>query len=299
MSYTIKKYEEGFIEQQVELGNKITSNWIGYNMSSVESIKNSYSEEGFDPETRLYAFKDDKMVGFQTSYIADVDGKKEAHYRLPILLDNHEEAAKQLIEKSIEVIRKKGAEKIITTFKEDWGNHKNYVEMFNFELKSENSTTFALSDVNELVVPETTSEHTIQELDLEKHGEALIRIFRDEFGLTQEAAENNFNLIKSFDQSNIISHSVIFKGDVIIGRLLLYNPYPDADVAFLGNIYAESGNEELFYDLFVKHLVKKAKEKGVSKINKTIMGDRLQTSRYEKYGFKFDNVIQSYEKQLN
>ncbi|MHA2029173.1 MAG: hypothetical protein ACW99Q_07270 [Candidatus Kariarchaeaceae archaeon] len=299
MSYTIKTYEESFIEKQVEIGVASTKNWVGYNMSSAESIKNSYSQENFDPETRLYAFKDDKMVGFLTCYIAEVDGEKEAHYRLPIMLDGHEEAANQLIEKSIEVLKNKGAKKIITGFGDDWGNHKKYTDTFNFEVNTENTTVFALTNVSELTVPEVTSDFSIEEIDLEKHKDALIKIFVDGFGLTKEGAENNFNLIKSFDQNNMISHSAIFRDGEIIGRLLLYKPYPDVDSAYLGNIFAPKDDRELIYDLFMNHVLKKSREKGVELINKTLLGDNISKTHYEKYGFKFDHIIQSYTKHLN
>lgn len=299
MSYTIKTYEESFIDKQVELGIKATENWVGYSMTTVENLRNSYSQEDFDPETRLYAFKGDEMVGFLTCYIAEVDGEKEAHYRLPIMLEGNEEGAQQLIEKSVEVLQKKGAKKIITAFKDDWGNHKNYVDNFNFELNPDQSTTFALTKINDLTVPQVNSEYSIEELDLEKHGEALVNIFRDGFGLTQEAAENNLNLIKSFDQDNMISHSAIFENGEIVGRLLLYKPTPEADFAYLGNIFAPSDKEEEFYDLFMNHVVKKSNEKGVTMINKTILGENLNKSNYEKYGFKFEHVINSYTRYLN
>ena len=38
MPYEIKSYEESFIKKQVEIGNEVTRDWIGYNMASAENI---------------------------------------------------------------------------------------------------------------------------------------------------------------------------------------------------------------------------------------------------------------------
>lgn len=298
MSYTIKSYEEGLIEPQVKLGNIATKNWVGYTMATTESLSDTYSQENFDPETRLYAFKDNELVGFLTCYVVEnSDGDKEAHYRLPIVKEDHEEASKQLIQRSFEILKEKDTKFILTSFKDDWGYMKNHASELGFE-GSGDPTTFALSSVTDLVVSEVSSNYSIEELDLEKHGEALKSIFQNAFGLDEQGAENNLNLIKTFDQNRIVTHSAIFENDKIIGRALLYTPESDSELAYLGNIYTVDEHEELFFDLFMNHIVKKSKEKGIQTINKTVIGENVKTQNYEKYGFTFDNVIHSYRKDL-
>lgn len=294
MSYIIRSYEESFVEKQAEIGRVATDSWIGYNMASADAIRNTYSQENFDPDTRLYAFKDDEMVGFLTGHIFDnPEGVKEANYRFPILKAEHEEAAKPLIDRSFEVLKAKGVTKIRTSVKADWGNFKQYAEDYGFKYERV-ATTFALLKVSDLKLPEENSEFEIEELDLEKHESALINIFQTGFGLDEEAAKNNFELIKSFDQNLIVTHSAVFKDGEIVARALLYLPNLGSEEAFLGNIYAPEGEEEKYYDVFMKHLVEASSEKGVSVINKPILGDKLKVHNYEKYGFAFDNVVDYY-----
>ena len=72
--YIIKSYEEGFIEEQVQVGTEAIKDWKIFGQTSAERLKQLYSADGFDPETRIYCFKDDKMVGFLTAEVRETEG---------------------------------------------------------------------------------------------------------------------------------------------------------------------------------------------------------------------------------
>ena len=47
--------------------------WIGYGQTPVDRLKENYARENFDPETRLYCFKGDEMVGYIGANVVDVE----------------------------------------------------------------------------------------------------------------------------------------------------------------------------------------------------------------------------------
>ncbi|NHJ32845.1 MAG: hypothetical protein FK732_08280, partial [Asgard group archaeon] len=65
--YEIKSYQEEFLEAQEKVGTEATKEWQAFGQTPAAQLKQIYSQEGFDPETKLYAFKGDEMVGFLTS----------------------------------------------------------------------------------------------------------------------------------------------------------------------------------------------------------------------------------------
>ena len=67
--YIIKSYKEGFEEEQEEVGVKVAQDWINAHQTPADRLKEVYSQPEFDPETRHYCFKGDKMVGFLTSKV--------------------------------------------------------------------------------------------------------------------------------------------------------------------------------------------------------------------------------------
>ena len=83
--YTMKPYNESFIEKQVEIGTSFSQKWIAYGQSSVEQVKEAYSRDTFIPDTRLYCFKGDEMVGYIGANIVDVEEEKRSHVILSIL----------------------------------------------------------------------------------------------------------------------------------------------------------------------------------------------------------------------
>ena len=71
--YEIKIYEAGFEEAQAQLGTELTQDWQDFGQTPADRLKQYYSAEDFDPETRLYAFKGEEMVGFIVARILRFD----------------------------------------------------------------------------------------------------------------------------------------------------------------------------------------------------------------------------------
>jgi len=110
--YDIKSYQESFLEAQEKVGTEATKDWRGFGQTPATRLKQIY----FDPETKLYAFKGDELVGFLTSTIVpeSEDGIKRANLEFALCLPEHEECADLLFEKAVENLKKKGVQKIQT-----------------------------------------------------------------------------------------------------------------------------------------------------------------------------------------
>ncbi|MBY9002294.1 MAG: hypothetical protein KGD64_15345 [Candidatus Heimdallarchaeota archaeon] len=126
--YTIKPYDESYIEKQVEIGNHFAQKWITYGQSSVEQVKQAYSRDNFDPETRLYCFKGNEMVGYIGATIQETEEEKikRAQTRLAFVLPGHEEAFNLLWNELVEVLKKKEVAEIHTP---QTKFHDNYIEL--------------------------------------------------------------------------------------------------------------------------------------------------------------------------
>ena len=114
--YTIKPYDKSYIEEQVEIGMSFSERWIAYGQTPVDRLREAYSRENFDPETRLYCFKGDEMVGYIGANVVDVEdeGIKRADTRLAFVLPGHEEAFDLLFSQLLEVLKKKEVSRIET-----------------------------------------------------------------------------------------------------------------------------------------------------------------------------------------
>ncbi|MDH5646334.1 MAG: hypothetical protein OEZ01_10020, partial [Candidatus Heimdallarchaeota archaeon] len=99
----IRTFDPSYIESQVELGKNVTKNWKTFTQTSSEQLKRSYTNENFDPETRLYAFKDNQLVGFLTSSVNKQTGT--AGFRFPLVAEGHEDCASPLIVKALDVLK--------------------------------------------------------------------------------------------------------------------------------------------------------------------------------------------------
>ncbi|MHA1516045.1 MAG: hypothetical protein ACTSPF_10965, partial [Candidatus Heimdallarchaeaceae archaeon] len=132
--YKIKPYDESYIEKQVEIGNYFAQKWITYGQSSVDQVKELYSRDNFEPETRLYCFKGNEMVGYIGATTQDLEEEKikRAQTRLAFVLPGHEEAFALLCNELFEVLKKKGVTEIHTPQTKFLDNYIELAEDYGF-----------------------------------------------------------------------------------------------------------------------------------------------------------------------
>ncbi len=288
--YTIKQYQEEFIEDQFKVGSEVVKDWKYFGQTPVEQLKEAYSRDDFDPETRLYCFKDDQLVGFLTAAINETEEERFGFLRLPFVLDDHKDAENLLFNEIIEVFKKKSIKRIRAQASEHWGNALELVERWNFEKKEDSFSVYIANLKDTKIDKDDTLE--VQSFDYEKDVEPMVEIFKKEYGYTEEAAKQNFETIKNFDK--VIAHLIVRKDDNIIGRALSYLT-DDSKLAINGYMY---GEDEVKKALFAV-IVEKCKEKDVEKLQMFFnpqTKDLIPT--YEKFGFKLDGKGTTFEKEI-
>lgn len=277
--YVIKKYEEGFIEEQVKVGTIAIKDWKYFGQTQADQLREVYSQEDFDPETRLYCFKDDKMVGFLTARVVERDDAKFGFLRLPFVLPEHEEVSELLFNEIVEVFKKRDITNIRADGAEVWGNTLDLMKKWDFKEKEVSFYTYELDlkDLKDFEVDETIE---VVDFDYEKDLEQMVQVFIKEFGYTEEAAKQNFETIKGFD--GVIAHLIVRDDDTIKGRALAYLT-DDPKLAINGYMYGEPNIQKALQ----KAVFEKSKEKEVERMQmffNPLNEDRIPS--YEEYGFK-------------
>jgi hypothetical protein len=277
--YIIKKYEEGFIEEQVKVGTEAIKYWQYFGQTQAEQLKEAYSREDFDPETRLYCFKDDKMVGFLTARVVEREDSKFGFLRLPFVLPGHEDVSELLFDEIVEVFKKKDVNNIRAEGADVWGNTLDLIKKWGFKEKETSFYTYELllKDLKEFEYDESLE---VVDFDYDKDLDQMVKVFMDEFGYTEEQAKQNFETIKNFD--GVYAHLVVKEDDKISGRALAYLT-DDPKLAINGYGYGEAHVQKALQ----KAIFEKSKEKEVERMQ-MFFNPRNETiiPTYEEYGFK-------------
>jgi predicted AAA+ superfamily ATPase len=125
MKYDIKSYREKYLDDHARIEANERNRWETIERPDKEQIKTNlarrHSQPDFDPETQLYAFEEDRIVGFITSSIYEEDGVIKGDLRMPFVAKGYEDARDPLLERVIEVLKTKGATSIRAMVSEYWG----------------------------------------------------------------------------------------------------------------------------------------------------------------------------------
>jgi hypothetical protein len=213
--YTIKQYDESFIDKQVEIGNTFANRWISYGQTPVDRLRERYSADDFDPETRLYCFKGDEMVGFIGANVTEVEEEerkfKRAQTRLSFVLPGHEDAFGLLYDQLLDVLKQKGVEEVQTpqTILND--DYYQKAEKLGFS-KTRKTADIFLCDISKMKPFETDYEIVDynHETDVEQVKTMLVEAYPnigDNLDTYVERMANN---------ENLISYRVIKEGDEIL-----------------------------------------------------------------------------------
>ncbi len=290
--YIIKTYQEEFIEDQVKIGTEVSKNWQLFGQTPVDRLKEAYSQPDFDPETRLYCFKGDEMIGFLTTRVIpeQEEGKTIATISPPMVLEGHEEAFSLLLSEGTKTLKNKGAE-ILRFFANDtWGESAVVPQKHGFEFKRDTGYLVSqkMSDISTIEVKEEVLLY-----DKERDLDELVEIFVKELGMTEEQAVQNFEVIDTSE--NILGHFVIRKDNKIVARTFA-QVNPEQNEAYVGYIYA---SEDKFRQELVSKIVNECKEKEVAELKSFLFGGMMEKLEdYKSMGFKQEGKSSMYEKNL-
>ena len=290
--YKIEKYKEEYIEDQAKIGVEASKGWNYYGQTDVEGLKQAYSQETFDPDTKLYCFKDNKMVSFVTSQILPVgeDGIKAASIRFPLSLPGHEEAFDLLLNEMFKVLKEKEIQVIRANITDTWGDFPQKAIKYGFEKTTITGKILEIS-VDKL---ETVEGH--QEVKPYNKGtdlEELKEIFVRELKMTEEQAVQNFELIDTHE--SVIAHLVLRDEGKIVARTYMANTQEE-DRKQLGYIYS---TDQKYQNILLAKVAEICKEKNAKKLQVALFGNLLPTLEiYQQLGSEQQATSESYEKKL-
>jgi hypothetical protein len=194
--YVIKNYENGFEVEQEKVGKEVALTFLQPHQTPAERLKEVYSQEGFDPETRLYAFKDDEMVGFLTARVLDEeeDGKKIANVTPPSVLSEHAEVNDILFNQAIKVLESKGVQKIRSFFGARSDKNEDDAKKWGYVKGDTNNFVYKIEIDG---FDDSVSTETVSDFNFDKHQEKMAKVMAEEYGRDFEWANNFYETIKT------------------------------------------------------------------------------------------------------
>jgi hypothetical protein len=291
--YEIKKYEKGVEEEQAKLGTEMTKEWTDFGQTPAERLKEYYSRDDFDPDTRLYAFKDGKLVGFIVSRILPdaEDGIKRAQHDFPLAYDNNKEVGKLLYNKAVEVLKEKGVQVLEARVGAEWGNtlklakELGYKEARIFFIRSE-------LDVNKVDIK---PQSVFVDFNPDKDRDILIKFYMEQFNFTEEQAIANYEGIIAGEGGYTYRQLLHKKENKLVARGLVVVPDEDPKIATLRPLAPVTDN----FDDYLSKAAEFVKEKGSEKIQMYFGGPALdQLDFYKKKGFEVQGEYFIYEKEI-
>jgi len=314
MIYEIRSYEHSFLEDHVKIGSSIYNKWRMGGQTKLEQLEKAYSKIGFDPETRLYGFHNDKMIGFITCALIpkkENENKQKAHFEWPYVLQEHRECEKQLIEKAFEVLKNKGAEILVSRSGNYWGRSRDLAESYGFIYQNDivRTTVIELGSFD----PIKNVDHSkIQNFNAEAHGPAVIHWMMNSLNRTEEQAKASVtrltNTIPGEKKLNpwdieyhIVSNLVLIENGVLVGNAVISRniTYPPGEMVVM-SLWSKDNNEDVEFKL-LSRIKEDGSKMGYNKlvIHTGIWGfpDEVQ-EKWENRGYDFTRELAYYEKAL-
>lgn len=291
MSYELKYYEESYLEKQFEIGNFHLSTWLGGQQSPVSRLRELYSNENFDPQTRCYALKDGVVVGFQTANIPiDQTEARMANLEFPLVASGHEAVEEQLMDFAFDTLRKKGVSKVVSRASDRWGKTMEFAQKYHYGNKSLMWKNAQLDVKLYQPKPEDVVVLDVKESDLDEIKEILIS-FREN---SETTAQKQLSLLQKIPE-RVTSWKIVRESGKVVGYDHLVQDIRDNRKARMNAIYAM--NDDIRDSIMNAH-VKSAKENGIQYITNFFFGpSENMDPPYAQYGFEISDLY-AFERQL-
>ncbi|MFX0063880.1 MAG: GNAT family N-acetyltransferase [Candidatus Hermodarchaeota archaeon] len=308
MKYEIKSYQEEFLDDQVRIGSAIFNKWPFGGQTPKEQLKQQYSQPDFDPETRLYAFHEGKMVGFITTSVFEEEGVKKALFEFPFVEEGHEEAEKVLIDHAIKVLKGKEALILRTRAGEYWGKRKQMAEEYGFTHTSD------LLQASKKRLDEIDSSKLLNPVDVKAYdpkidADKLLQLVMKQYNVPEENAKPVVERYEDWKLGNVkspfgfpqklVSHVIIVKDEEIVGRALgIQSEQFGQNTAQLAALYVKDNNENVRGQLLAA-VIRDSKEMGCEELiihTGPWIGEKAES--YTPYGFEFLSKVAYYEKEI-
>ncbi|MHA2250511.1 MAG: hypothetical protein ACXAD7_09115 [Candidatus Kariarchaeaceae archaeon] len=192
MHYSIKTYQKGFIADQARIGIEVAKQFLLPTQSAAEDLERTYAKDDFDPETRLYCFKGDEMVGFLTSQIVDTDTNEpqKAKLTFPSVLPRHEKVLDLLFEEGIKILKQRGVKVVESMVSNLYGYRSALALKWNYKHLEDIAIAYRLKPKDARIKEVSTK---MQTFDSENDLDNWIDLIMREYGDTKEEALEYYN----------------------------------------------------------------------------------------------------------
>jgi hypothetical protein len=279
--YILKEYQKGFEHGQASIGRQAALDWIWPYAYDLEDLLKIHACSDFDPESRLYCFQGEVMVGylFFTVTSRDADDLKVARLDLPRMLPGHENAARLLIEKAFDTLKQKGVSIVETRL----------TDMSPGDLRLAMESGFSIQDWGYKVyysyemgwgIP-AFSSGSVQEIDPHTELEECAELASRWYGQPQQWC---LALLKEWHQAGVITHvGLRTRGKLVASCMAASNVLRPSTAA---NYYIHTPNEPYLEQILV-HVIRKCLDYGIHNLIADLINEHRQYEPvYQRLGFK-------------
>jgi len=293
--YVIKHYQEGYEIEQEKVGKEVAMSFVFPHQTPAEQLKQHYTAEGFDPETRLYAFKGDKMVGFLTSKVLpkDEDDIVKANLTPPIVLEGHEKAIDLLFNKGFEVLKSKGVKKVTTRIGAYYNISEEIAKKFGFKFIDEQSVVYNIkvSDIDDSI----STDH-IRDYNEDKDEKRSVKLLAESSGQSIEWAQGLYTWLKGPGKIALLGSFIIEEENEFVAQALLLRNRLDMKLAQLTYIITK---DEKHMEPILAKIAKVCKENKYEQIVRLLNKDLFALKdSITKIGFTQIGKVGIFEKEL-
>jgi hypothetical protein len=167
-----RNYSEDLIDEHLKLVNELSEQFPALYYPDKMELKALYSGETFTPETRHYAFYNNKLVGFVPSAVEEkVEDVQFGSIHVPFVKNGFDDVEAKLMKKAISVLKSKKVDKVYSYIRSDW-DPESFRKKYDFDegVTLQYDTEFAIKDF----IPENYQRpKNVVDFDYQKHRDML------------------------------------------------------------------------------------------------------------------------------
>lgn len=291
--YKIVPYQAGFEENHARIAAEAAKAWIYPRQVTASQIRESFSQNAYDPRTSLYCFKESLMVGFLLSRILEEKNSvKRAELTFPTVLPGYEEVRDLLFRRVQEALKRQGALRIFSSFGSVGPNSEEWAEKWGFSNKQDERATYKLN-VDMMDLKEELPN--VREFNPKRDLAGSVDLFK-EFNLPEEAVRN-FHLA-IHNSKKTIAHLVISEEEKIVAHGAVTTNSIEPTIGMLNAVHATDSTN---LELLLGHLAIKCKKQGIKTVYMHFTHldvDSPVIAPYKALGFALAGSEAMYEKEL-
>lgn len=310
MTYVIKTYQEGFLDQQFKIGSAKYDKWRMGGQTRISQLQQTYSHPDFDPETRFYAFLEDEMVAFLNASDKKESERRVAFFEFPYYKTNHKAAVAPLVEFAFTKLKEQGFDTLVTRAGPYWGNTSHMAERYGF-IETQQIVRAASLDLDDVDQRLFDYNSKLSQFNPDIHLRGVVDLVVEKFNITPDQAKQNLSqlaglnigdiMTNPWDQTlTLLSSNVVEVNGKIVGRSVVLNVESfGSKTANLTNLMIKNDDPAIKKQLMggiIRDLIKLEYHRLI--IHTGPWGIHPNDEHFEEFNLKFKPKLAFFEKHL-